>query len=226
MRRGTRSIAAVATCVAVSIAGLALAGCGEVNPGAAATVDGESIPLDEVDTTARAFCAAELVIQEQAGDPLFAETTAAYRNEVLGTLINLELADQLRAELGVDVPPASYGTDLSQFDDLFAELSAEDETALRDYVADFNRLQAITQAIALEQDDSQTLQDPQTAIDDGYLVELANTDIELDPRFGELDGGLVVGGSGSLSVPATTEGEPRRGQQAADEPVPASQTCA
>ena len=221
MRRRGLAVAA-----SVSIAGLVLVGCGEVNPGAAATVGGESIPLDEVDATARAFCAAELVIQDQAGDPLFAETTVAYRNEVLGTLVNLELAEQLQAELGVDVPPASYGTDLSQFDDLFAELSAEDETALRDYVADFNRLQATTRAIAVEQDDSQTLQDPQTAIDEGYLVELADTDIELDPRFGELDGGLVVGGSGSLSVPAPTEEEPRRGQQAEEEPAPASQTCA
>ena len=217
----------LAVAVAVSVTGLALGGCGEVNPGAAATVGDESIALDEVDATARAFCAAELVIREQDGDPLFADTTAAYRNEVLGTMINLELVDQLRAELEVDVAPASYGTDLRQFDELFAaELSAEDDAAIREYVADFLRLLAITRAIAEEQDDSQTVQDPQTAINEGYLIELADTHVELDPRFGELDGGLVVGGSGSLSVPATTEPEPRREQQATAEPVPAAQTCA
>lgn len=217
-----------AASVALVIVGLGLVGCGEINPGAAATVGGEAISLDEVDAKARAFCAAELALQEQSNDRPVLDTTAAYRNEVLTTLINLELADQLRAELGVDVPPASYPTDLSQFDELFAaELSAEDDAAVRDYVADFNRLQAITSAIAVEQDDSQTLQDPQTAIDEGYLVDLAaGTDIELDPRFGELDGGLVVGGSGSLSVPATTEGGLRRGEQGAGEPMPASQTCA
>lgn len=211
------------------LAALTLSGCGEVSPGAAATVDGEAIPLGRVDAMAQAFCAAEIVVQERGGNPPMFETTAGYRIEVLTTLVNVELAEDVVAELGIEVPPSAYQTDLGQLGEQFPELSAADVTALRDYIDELTRLLGYTTAIGREQQDATVSRDPAGAIDDGYLVDLAEgADIELDPRFGELRNGRVAGGSGSLSVPADEggSGTEAAGSESSAGAVPASQTCA
>ncbi len=216
MRRSTRGLAAV-------VAVLALAGCGQVRPGAAATVDGEAIPLDRVDSMAQAFCAADVVSAELQDAEPTVRSMAEYRNRVLGTLINERLAADAVEELDLDVPESAYSQDLSQYDELFAELSAEDEDALRDYIEVFGRLQATTQAIGAQAEDAPA--DPSAAVTAGQqqLAEMADeADIQLDPRFGEMTGGQVIGGSGSLSVPAA--GDQKNPDLAVDE-LPATQTC-
>lgn len=192
----------------VALAVLVLAGCGDVNPGAAATVDGEVIPLSEVDAMARAFCAADVATAELQGQEPSPRPTADYRIRVLNTLVDGELADIAVDELGLDVPPSAYGQDLSQFDDLFAELSDAEADALRDYIEAFGRLQASIAAIGRDQGSADAEPEAATAAGTKYLASLADeTDIELDPRFGDMASGQVVGGSGSLSVPSAAEEE-------------------
>ncbi len=83
MRRGV--VLAVA-------AGLALTGCGDVSPGAAATVDGTTISLDTVDEIAQSVCTAEVTfagLNEQEWQPT---PTSVYRDNVLSLLVNEQLA--------------------------------------------------------------------------------------------------------------------------------------
>jgi hypothetical protein len=211
--------------LAVTAAGmvLTLAGCGNVSPGAAATVNGEAIPLAEVDSMARAFCAADIAaaaLQDQEPEP---RGTADYRYRVLSTLVNAEVADDLASERGIDVPPASYEQNLSEYEALFAEMPDTDVDALLDYIASFSRLQATTEALGAERAGADA--DPSAALAAGQRLlqrEVQNADIDLDPRFGELTGGQVVGGSGSLSVPAVGGDEPA---EAEGDTRPATQTC-
>ena len=213
----------------VAVAVLVLTGCGDVNPGAAATVDGEVIPLSEVDAMARAFCAADVATAKLQGQEPSPRPTSDYRIRVLNTLVDGELADMAVEDLGLDVPPSAYGQDLSQFDDLFAELSDDEAEALRDYIEAFGRLQASTAAIGREQGSTDAAPDAATAAGQKYLARLADeTDIELDPRFGDMASGQVVGGSGSLSVPAVAD-EQTSADAGADggdvDDLPATQVC-
>ncbi len=207
-----------------AVAGLVLAGCGGITPGAAATVDGEAIPLSRVDEMARAFCAADLAAARLQDQPPQAQGTADYRNRVLATLVNARVAQEAVDDLGVDVPDSAAQGDLSQFDDLFAELSEDEATALRDYIEVFGVLDASTQAIGREEGGPKAADSPEAAAAAGqdFLREQAKkSDIELDPRFGDFTDGQVVAGSGSLSVPASGQGE-----DAAPAPdAPASQSC-
>ncbi|CAN5889888.1 hypothetical protein BH20ACT6_BH20ACT6_22190 [soil metagenome] len=214
---------------AVAAAGLALGGCGGVNPGAAAAVDGETIPLSKVDAMARAFCAADIASAKLQNQPPTPRDTAEYRNRVLGTLVNAEVAANVVDELGIDVPASASESDLSQFEELFALMSDEEAAALRDYIEVFGELDASTRAIGRDQGGGGVAGDPEAAIAAGqeFLVErAADSDIELDPRFGDLAEGQVVGGSGSLSVPVDDEdGSGASTAGGTDADSPASQVC-
>jgi len=214
---------------AVAVAGLVLGGCGGVNPGAAATVDGVTIPLSEVDAMARAFCAADIASAKLQDQPPTPRDTAEYRNRVLGTLMNAELASQAVDDLDIDVPASAAESDLTQFEELFAMMSDDETSALTDYIGVFSRLDASTRAIGSEQGGQEVAADPEAAIAAGqeYLAErAADADIELDPRFGTPDDGQIVGGSGSLSVPADDEDAASASTAGGtDADAPASQVC-
>lgn len=227
MRRSRLGTAAAAATV------LMLVGCGEASPGAAATVEGEPIALDEVDAMARAYCGYVLALAEQQPN-VPVRTTGYYRNLVLDTLVDAELAEDAVAELGLDVPPAAYEQDLEEFDEPFDALSAAEEAALREYIAVFNELQASLRAIGRDQGgDVPQNRDALIAAGQRYLVAAAeDADIELDPRFGEMSNGRVVGGSGSLSVPSSDEGGgggaaggAGGGGSGTDDDGPSTQTC-
>jgi len=213
-----RRVGHVAAAAVAVLTTLALAGCGEVSPGAAATVDGQAIPLDEVDEVARALCTYTQTTAELQGSPPEQLATTDIRREVLGTRLNAALAEVVSDELGVDVPPSSYEGGTSQIEPVLEQMPAAEADVLRDYVDTLGRLRELTAAIGEDRGDSNVAETPETAISRGYLLRLAQgTDIELDPRFGQLRQGRLVGGSGSLSVPADA------GSRA--DPPPASQTC-
>ncbi len=65
VRQGARGVRGrVAGTALVVAAGLTLTGCGDVSPGAAATVDGTAIARDTVDEIAQSVCAAEVEYAE------------------------------------------------------------------------------------------------------------------------------------------------------------------
>ena len=227
VRQGTRG--RVAGTVLVVVAGLALTGCGDVSPGAAATVDGTTIARDTVDDIAESVCTAEVEyagITEQQFQP---RPTSAYRDEVLSLLVNEQLALEVVDELGIDVPPSSYEAgDNPELSALFDELPSSQLEPFQDYLESYSRLQALYVAIGSETGKSGG-DDPQAALTDGqkYVARYAkDRDIELDPRFGRFSGGQVLGGSGSVSVPVEGSGsEPSEEDQADVSGLPDSQIC-
>ncbi len=186
------------------VAGLALTGCGDVTPGAAATVDGEAIALDHVDELARSFCVAEMSYADYTETEWQPLPTSYYRDNVLGVLINEELATQAADELGLDVPASlAQPPDNEDLDAIFERLTGDDDAAFRDYLAVLGRLQALYLVIGQDQGGEQAGAGQEaTAAGQAYIAEYAaEQDVDLDPRFGEFTGGQVIGGSGSLSVP-------------------------
>jgi hypothetical protein len=227
VRQGTR--ARVAGTALLVVAGLALTGCGDVSPGAAATVDGTTIARDTVDDIAESVCTAEVEyagLTEQQFQP---RPTSVYRDEVLSMLVNEQLALEVVDELGIDVPPSSYEAgDNPELSDLFDQLPSSQLEPFQDYLESYSRLQALYVAIGSETGKSGG-DDPQAALSDGqkYVATYAeDRDIELDPRFGSFSGGEVVGGSGSVSVPVEGAGSaPSEEDQADVSGLPDSQIC-
>lgn len=209
-------------------AGLALTGCGDVSPGAAATVDGTTISMESVDDTARSVCVAEVTyarLRDQEWQPT---PTSVYRDIVLALLVNEQLALEVADQLEIDVPPSSYEpAENPQLTDLLDALSASDRASFEDYLETFGRLQALYSAIGAEQGavgDNKSAAAGQKAV----VAFAEDRDIELDPRFGNFTGGQVVGGSGSLSV--SVDGSDAGNPAAPDDPpdvagLPDSQIC-
>lgn len=193
MRRRTQGAAAL-------LAAGVLAGCGSVHPGAAASVDGEEIALGTVDDMALAVCSAQVAVSSRGGGEVDPHMST-YRNLVLSTLVNDALATRATERLGIDVPASAYDRDTSGLDDIFAALPSDQDDDLRDFLEISGRLQAATRLIGQQVGDDASA-DAADSAGLQYLVDEADhTDIDLDPRFGELTSGQVVGGSGSLSAP-------------------------
>jgi hypothetical protein len=219
----------VAGTALIVAAGLTLTGCGDVSPGAAATVDGTAIARDTVDEIAQSVCAAEVEYAELTEQQFQPRPTSVYRDDVLSLLVNEQLALEAVDELGLDVPPSSYEAgDNPELSDLFEQLPSSQLEPFQDYLTAYSRLQALYVAIGSETGESGG-DDPQAALTDGqaYVAEYAEErDIELDPRFGDFRGGQVVGGSGSVSVPVEGAGsEPSPEEQADVSGLPDSQIC-
>lgn len=230
VRQGTRGVRGrVAGTALVVAAGLTLTGCGDVSPGAAATVDGTTIARDTVDEIAQSVCTAEVEYAELTEQQFQPRPTSAYRDDVLSLLVNEQLALEAVDELGLDVPPSSYEAgDNPELSDLFEQLPSSQLEPFQDYLAAYSRLQALYVAIGAETGESGG-DDPQAALTAGqaYVAKYARErDIELDPRFGDFRRGQVVGGSGSVSVPVEGAGsEPSQGEQADVSGLPDSQIC-
>lgn len=188
----------------VVAAGLALTACGDVSPGAAATVEGTKIPRETVDDMAQAVCTAEVTYAGLVDQPVQPTPTAIYRELSLSLLINEQLALDVADRLDIDLPPSSYeaGQDAG-LEGLFEALPSSALEPFQDYVDSYNRLQALYTAIGAEAGEASSDAPPEVT-DAGrvYVAQYAKKqDIDVDPRFGEFTDGRVAGGSGSLSVP-------------------------
>lgn len=212
----------------VVAAGLALTACGDVSPGAAATLDGTTISRETVDDMAQAVCTAEVTYAQLADQPMQPTPTSIYRELTLGLLINEQLALDVADRLEIDVPPSSYqaGQDAG-LEGLFEALPSSALEPFQDYVESYNRLQALYAAIGAETGDASS-DVPQAATEAGraYVARYAERqDIDVDPRFGEFTDGQVAGGSGSLSVPVEAAAGLRPGEPPDVSGLPDSQIC-
>jgi hypothetical protein len=223
MRRGV--VLAVA-------AGLALAGCGDVSPGAAATVDGTRIQMEEVDDLAGAWCTYLITYADVNEQPWQPQPSATYRDQVLTQLIQLELAEEVAEELHVDVPPSRYQTpEDPQTRPIIDAMPADQQEPFRRLVDLYGKVQATDIAIDVSRggDEPTTPDEAQQAAAEGqkYVSDFAeDRDIDLDPRFGEFTAGQVSGGSGSLSVSADVGDEQEAPDDATDvSGLPESQIC-
>ncbi len=96
----TRSRAAV-----LVLAGLTLAACGNVHPGAAAVVDGQTISMKSVDQ-ARRGSTARTALQRQQAAPSLATPTSGART--VSTLVSLVVARKLAKEEDITPKPSDY----------------------------------------------------------------------------------------------------------------------
>src|SRR6478736_1946236 len=103
----------------LGLAALLMAGCGPVNPGAAAVVDGTRIPMSDVDDVADVYCTASLSGQ---GGSAAGIDSSALRRQSVADLVSGAVADRVAKERGYQVTvPALAAADREQLEQMFGD---------------------------------------------------------------------------------------------------------
>ncbi|MFO6451558.1 MULTISPECIES: hypothetical protein [unclassified Aeromicrobium] len=179
----------------LGIAALLMAGCGPVNPGAAAVVDGTRIPMSDVDDVADVYCTASLSGQ---GGSAAGIDSSALRRQSVADLVSGAVADRVAKERGYQVTvPALAAADRQQLEQMFGD----DLDAALELIERNQRTGVIAQEMAREAGAS--AQDGEALAQAGQQLlaqATAESDIDIDPRFGLDDTIQQIADSGSLSV--------------------------
>ena len=214
---------------AAAVAGaLLLSSCGATGPGVAASVEGDEITEEQVDGFAKVLCSLDGALPITAsGTPT---SQARYRS------LQILIANELAAEVA-DVE----GADPAGVDAIMQQLAAQRESvpeSLRDTFDDV-ALEFARAETAIAELGSESLADrgkpaevgSQRAYAEGERLRAeyaATADIEIDPRFGTLEDGVLLPADGSLSVPVSDEAVDAADPELVDDHVgqlPASQKC-
>ena len=213
--------------VVTAAAALLLSGCGSTAPGVAAQVEGEQITDEKVDDFAEALCALGGLAGTESGTP-----SGEARFNALSILLVTELARQSGDLDAVDSDElAAAEQQITAGRDQVPEGSRDtfDEVA-SEYVESQLAIVAAGRASLQEQGAGAEVTDDQ-ALQEGerLLREYAEqADVEVDPRYGRLEDGVLVQDSGSLSVPVSDFAVAAAEEQPTEELVsqlPASQKC-
>jgi hypothetical protein len=215
----TRARAAV-----VVLAGLTLAACGNVHPGAAAVVDGETISMKKLDETAKVYCSASLrqaKINSTASKPVNAEV----RRSALTDQVSLIVARKLADKEGLPRPrPATYevpDADLPKVAKAYPDRDPEVTARVIEDSGELYQLQIALGEKSTGQTATAANADQLAGAGEAAIVKAFKAnDVKFAPRFGLSNSGTTKAPTtGSLSVAVTDLG--------ADEPddLPKAQRC-
>lgn len=202
-RRGRRPArAAVAPALLVVLLG-ALAGCGQLSPGTAATVGGTAISESEVDDVAAAQCTLRDSLTKQ--QVASATTAARVNSDSLGLLMDTELAKQFGEDQGIESDPTVAKTFLDQVLPLFEPLPAGEQADLTDAFRSWAQGRSILVLAGAKASGQQpTPQNLEQLLNAGLTARsdwLKKTDvpIETDARYSPGKDGFPGSGDGSVS---------------------------
>jgi hypothetical protein len=217
----------VRTGVVAAVAALLLAGCGSTAPGVAAQVDGERITDEDVDEFAEVLCSLGQLPGTESGTP-----TSQARFNALSILLVTELGQQVGDVDAVD--PEELAAAKQQLAAGREQVPEGSRDTFDQVAADY-----VESQLALIERGRDSLEEQ--GADDGGNVDEAmaegmrlvqqyveEADVEVDPRYGRLEGGQLVPESGSLSVPVSDFAVGAAEEQPTEELVsqlPASQKC-
>jgi hypothetical protein len=212
--------------VAALSAALLLTSCGGNAPGVAATVEGDRITDQKVDEFAQVLCALGGLPGTEAGTPTrtarFNSLQILISNELAADVADVEDVDQTGVAQAVESLNAGRETVPEEVRDTFDEVVVEFATA--------------QQAILELGRESLSAEGGDTADDNAAFAEgdrlrseyAAEADIEVDPRFGVVEDGVVTPSDGSLSVPVSDLAVQGAAEQVEDgfvAQLPATQKC-
>jgi SurA N-terminal domain len=198
----TRSVRRAPLVALAAIAALTLGGCGTVPPGAAAVVDGTTIPRDDVTQLAEAQCAG-IRQAAQEGQQSQASPRKQLVQQALGLLMDIELS--LKYGESEDVSPRSpqVAATYDQIDPLIQALPEKH----RDFMEDtFHRWaegrDVLTQVGQRATGEEANAENAEALLNAGYQEReswLKTVEVDTDPRFGPTDVGWPGGSDPSVS---------------------------
>ncbi len=190
---------------ALALTAVALSACGTAGPGAAATVDGESISMSTLDDTARVYCEVT-VRQAEQQQGVTAIDNADMRRQAVIDLVLARVAKDIAEERDLTIP-TPVDLDPDQFVETFgakrapavAETLANAQDLFKLFVVIGGDETAVTATAANSADLAEAGRDL-------VVAAFPEHDVTFAPRLGLSDSGEMNGDIGSLSVaPADLE---------------------
>lgn len=200
--------------LAALAAGMALlAGCG-IHPGSAVVVGSESISHEKVDAVADAMCEGQLAQARARGQLPQALGMRGAREVAVQLLLDSELSRQFGEHEGVTPDQQRLSQAIAQTDAGTAALPEKEREvfrqALRRYVeGQLMLIEVGRKALGGNPSDDQ-------AIAEGMRLRARwarSVDVEVDPRYGSVQGGTFQRGGTALSVPASDSAKAADSQQ-------------
>lgn len=190
-------------------AALGLSGCGnELQPGAAAIVNGEQISRDHVDEVVGAACAYTQVIRQQQGGAGEAQRLADLRSQLTTALIQIKITDELAMSKNVSASPAAVQK-IAEQTQIPPELDDGAAETLKEFFSEFALSQAQQAAIGANARDPEVTSVSKVSPADiqaaGKVLAdyTQKQDVVVNPGYGVWDGSIVAPASGSLSDPVS-----------------------
>ena len=212
----TRARAAV-----LVLAGLTLAACGSVHPGAAAVVDDQTISMKSVDKAAKALCTLSLVSSKGATPP----DNADIRRQAVSTLVSLIVARKVAKAEDIVPKPSDYELTNDQEGQVAKAFPNEKNLGeINKLIEQSQELSAISLALGQKITGQAPTADTENQIGAAGQAEITkafkDNDVEFAPRFGLSNSGSdKPPTSGSLSVASADLGEDDPNQ------LPKAQRC-
>jgi hypothetical protein len=224
-RRRGRATTSVAALSAV----LLLSSCGGNAPGVAATVAGDRITDQKVDEFAQVLCSLGGLPGGEAGTPTrtarYSSLQILIANELADDVADMESVDKSGVALTVQSLNAGRESVPEDVRDTFDEVVQEFATA-QQAILELGResLEESGQA-------DETAINDEAAFAEGDRLRseyAAQAEIEVDPRFGTVEDGVVTPADGSLSVPVSdlaVQGAAEQLEEGFASSLPATQKC-
>ncbi|MDX6233769.1 MAG: hypothetical protein QOH68_2841 [Nocardioidaceae bacterium] len=210
----TRARAAV-----LVLAGLTLAACGNVHPGAAAVVDDQTISMKSLDKSAKALCTLASANPQRTATI----SNADIRRQALSTLVSLVVARKLADEEGITPKPADYELTNDQEGQVAKAFPKEKNLGeINKLIEQSQELSAISLALGQKVTGQAPTAETADQIGAAGQAEITkafkDNDVEFAPRFGLSNtSAKVITSTGSLSVTKAAEAKPDQ--------LPAAQRC-
>jgi len=213
----TRARAAV-----LVLAGLTLAACGNVHPGAAAVVDDQTISMKTLDKTAEAYCTLTLASAKSQGATV--PGNADVRRQTVTTLVSLVVARKLAKQEDVTPQPTEYELTTQQEDQISKAFPDDDADELKKLIEKGQELSAISVALGEKSTGQARTADNVSQLAAAGQAEITKAfkanDVEFAPRFGLSDTtAKTVADTGSLSVAPSDLGDDK------PDALPKAQRC-
>jgi hypothetical protein len=210
-----------ARAAALALAGLTLAACGNIHPGAAAVVDGQTISMKTLDQTADVYCKLTLLSAQQQGAT--SPSNADMRRQAASTLVSLVIGRKLAKEQGLQIDPADFELTSDQQAQVAKTFPGADDLAhIERLIEQSQELSEISLALGEKVTGQQRSNENQAQLGAAGQAEITKAfkanDVKFSPRFGLSNtSAKAVADTGSLSVAPADLGDRA--------PLPPAQTC-
>lgn len=196
-----------ARAVALVLAGLMLAACGNIHPGDAAVVDGRSISMKSLDVTAKSYC--ELTLRSATQQGVSAVSNADMRRQAVTGMVTLMVARKLAEEQGVTPKPSTYELTDEQKSQVAAAFPKGDHDALNQVIEDSQETYEIAVALGERSTGDQRTDANVDTLAQAGQAQITKTfsdyDVSFSPRFGLSKSSKQIADTGSLSVPVSAD---------------------
>jgi hypothetical protein len=207
-----------ARAVALVLAGLTLAACGNIHPGDAAVVDGHSISMKSFDDTAKIYCKLDLAAAKANGAT--SPTNAEVRQQAISGLVLVTVARKVAAAEGVAPKPQTYKLSGAQRDQVAKEFPSNADDVI-EAIEDSRESSEIAIGLAVKATGTTRSTDNESQLAEAGQAKIVKAfpkyHVHFAPRFGLNNQLKQVSTTGSLSVADT--------KLNTDKQLPVSQRC-